>query len=191
MKVLVGLGNPGRSYEKTRHNIGFWVIGNFVKQEGISLRKSAALEAVWGKQEHPGGEIRVVLPQSYMNLSGKVILRCQRRWHFPPEKMLVVVDDLQLPLGEIRIRPAGSDGGQKGLRSIIEALGTNRFPRLRVGIRSEPLKEPWEAFVLKPFSRKENFLVEEVVERVSQCCQLWIEKGIDVCMNQFNRKGSC
>ena len=191
MKVLVGLGNPGRSYEKTRHNIGFRVIGNFAKEAGISLRKSAALEAVWGKEEHPGGEIRVVLPQNYMNLSGKAVSRCQKRWHFTLEKMLVVVDDLQLPLGEMRIRPAGSDGGQKGLRSIIESLGTDRFPRLRIGIRSELLKGPWEDFVLKPFSRKEASLVEEVVERAFQCCRLWVEKGTDVCMNRFNRKGSC
>ena len=189
MRILVGLGNPGRQYEKTRHNIGSRIVGDFAKEEKIALRKSASLEAVWGKKEFQE-EIRLLMPQSYMNLSGKVIARCVKRWNFPPEKMLVVVDDLQLPLGQLRVRSGGSDGGQKGLRSIIETLGTERFPRLRVGIASERLTGSWETFVLQSFDRREESLVREVVKKATACCRLWIEEGIEVCMNRFNKKGS-
>ena len=190
MKVLVGLGNPGRSYEKTRHNIGFRILKNFVKEEGIALRKSLSLEALLGKGEYPQEEIRVVLPQRYMNLSGGVVLRCFKRWHFPLTEMLVLVDDLHLPLGQLRIRPEGSAGGQKGLHSLIASLGTEEFPRLRIGIRPEaPIQESWEEFVLSPFSRKEEAVVEKVIDAAMDCCRVWIEEGIEVCMNRFNQKG--
>lgn len=188
MRILAGLGNPGRSYEKTRHNIGFRIVGNFAKEEKIALRKSVSLGAVWGKKEFQE-EIRLLMPQSFMNLSGKVVGRCAKRWNFSPKDLLVVVDDLQLPLGQLRIRPEGSDGGQKGLRSIIETLGTERFSRLRVGIAPERLTESWEAFVLRSFDRREEPLVKEVVAKAIACCRLWIEEGTEVCMNRFNRKG--
>ena len=197
MKVLVGLGNPGRSYEKTRHNIGSRILKQFAAQEGMIFKKSLSLEALWGKGGHSQEEIRVVLPQNYMNLSGKVVLRCSKRWNFPLTHMLVVMDDLHLPLGELRIRPSGSDGGQKGLRSIIEVLGTEKFPRLRIGIhpvRNEistgAFESSWEEFVLSSFSRKEEAAVEKMVNEATECCRVWIEKGIDACMNRFNRKGS-
>lgn len=190
MKVLVGLGNPGRSYEKTRHNIGARVVRRFAKERGVHLSKSLALGAIWGKGLHDSEEVRIVLPQSFMNVSGKVVGRCFKRWHFPLPHMLVVVDDLHLPLGQLRIRPSGSDGGQKGLRSVIESLGTEDFPRLRLGIQSGGvLREPWEKFVLKNFSREEERLVEGVTERAVKCCRLWVEEGMDVCMNRFNQKG--
>lgn len=190
MRVLVGLGNPGRSYERTRHNIGFRILRRFAEEEDISLKKSLSLGAVWGKSEHFREEVRVMLPQSYMNLSGKVIHRCLKRWGFPLAHMLVVVDDLHLPLGQLRIRPEGSDGGQKGLQSIMESVGTGAFPRLRVGIQPEaPVKEPWEKFVLSPFSRKEEAAMEKIMEAAAACCRLWIEEGIEVCMNRFNQKG--
>ncbi|MFH1857393.1 MAG: aminoacyl-tRNA hydrolase [Candidatus Omnitrophota bacterium] len=190
MKLVVGLGNPGRRYENTRHNIGFQVVAYFAEKEGIRLSRSLSLGARWGKGRWSQGEMRIVLPQSYMNLSGKVVARCLSKWGCVPEEMLVVVDDLHLPLGQLRIRLNGSDGGQKGLRSIIETLGTENFPRLRFGIEPERMKEPWERFVLKPFSRKEAPLVEEALEKTRACCHLWLEQGIDACMNQFNRKGS-
>ena len=190
MKALFGLGNPGRAYEKTRHNIGFRVVGNFAKKEDVLLKKSAALGALCGKQIVGSEEVRLCLPQSYMNLSGRVVGRCLKRWNLPPQKMLVVVDDLQLPLGQLRIRPKGSDGGQKGLQSIIETLGTENFARLRLGIGLSYLKSSWEEFVLHPFSRKEEPLVEDMIEKATACCRLWIEKGIEVCMECFNQKGS-
>lgn len=191
MRVLIGLGNPGQKYEKTRHNIGFRVIEHFAKEGRIELKRSLSLGALWGKRLKTGDEIRLLLPQSFMNLSGKVVLRCLSRWKFSLEEMLVVVDDLQLPLGQLRIRPNGSDGGQKGLRSIIETLGTERFPRLRVGIQPlDSLKGSWEAFVLKPFRREEASVVKETIHCAATCCRLWVEEGIEACMNQFNRKGS-
>lgn len=189
MKALFGLGNPGRRYEKTRHNIGFQVLHHFAKKNGIPLKKSPVLEAVWGKGLKDQEEVRLGLPQAYMNQSGKVVARCLKRWNLRPEAILVVVDDLQLPLGQLRIRPEGTDGGQKGLQSIIETLGTTRFPRLRIGIHSEPLKGPWEKFVLSPFNRHERPVVEETIEKATACCHLWIEKGIEACMNRFNTKG--
>ena len=189
MKALFGLGNPGRAYEKTRHNIGFRVIQHFAEKADTPLKKSAVLEAVWGKCPSAQEDIRLCLPQASMNLSGKVVMRCLKRWNLRPEEMLVVVDDLRLPLGQLRIRPEGTDGGQKGLRSIIETLGTGRFPRLRIGIQSASLSGPWEAFVLSPFTRQEKPLVEEVVEKAAACCHLWIEKGMAACMNRFNAKG--
>lgn len=188
MKVLFGLGNPGRRYAGTRHNIGARIVRQFAKDEGIPLSKSVPLGAVWGKRKDTPEEIRVVLPSSYMNLSGPVVLRCLKRWLLSPGQILVIVDDLHLPLGEMRIRPGGSDGGQKGLRSVVASLGTERFPRLRVGIQSGPFTEAWESFVLEPFSRKEEILLEKAVEKAVACCRLWTEKGIERCMNQFNRK---
>ncbi len=128
MKAPFGLGNPGGAYAKTRHNIGFRVIQHFAEKADIPLKKSAVLEAVWGKDLSAQEAIRLCLPQASMNQSGKVVVRCLKRWNLRPEEMLVVVDDLQLPLGQLRIRSEGTDGGQKGLRSIIETLGTGRFP---------------------------------------------------------------
>jgi len=188
LRVLVGLGNPGPRYVATRHNIGSRIVHNFAKEKGISLTKSMTLGAIWGKIKSPEEEIRVLLPQRFMNLSGNVVKRSLEKWHVALTDVLVVVDDLHLPLGRLRVRSEGSDGGQKGLRSIIEALGTHHFSRLRVGIQSEPMKEPWETFVLKPFRRRELPLVEKSIEVATACCHLWIEEGIDVCMNTFNRK---
>lgn len=189
MKLLVGLGNPGRSYEKTRHNIGSRVLKQFALQEKIDLKESSSLKAIWGKGARLQEEVRIVLPQSFMNLSGRAVSRCLKRWNVPPERTLVIVDDLHLPLGTLRIRPSGSDGGQKGLQSIIETVGTKEIPRLRVGICPDVLKEPWEEFVLKPFHRKEESKVTEVIEAAAECCRLWVDQGIEACMNRFNRKG--
>ena len=189
MKLLVGLGNPGHAYEKARHNIGARVLKEFAAQEKIDLKKSDSLTAVWGKGALFQEEIRLLLPQSYMNLSGPVVARCVQKWDVQPEEMFVVLDDLHLPLGNLRIRPSGSYGGQQGLRSVIEAIGTEQFPRLRIGIESETMNEPWQDFVLKPFTRKEETVITKAVEAAVACCRLWIDQGIEACMNRFNRKG--
>ncbi len=190
MKVLFGLGNPGPEYRRTRHNIGFRVVSHLAKKERILLKNGAALQVVWGKGRLSEKEVRLGLPQSFMNRSGEVIRRCQRRWGFSIPDMLVVVDDLQLPLGQLRIRSRGSDGGQKGLRSIIEALGTDAFARVRCGIGRKEIPSSWEAFVLQPFDRQEKQVVEEMVEKGSVCCRLWAEEGLEACMNHFNQRGN-
>ena len=187
MKVVVGLGNPGKEYERDRHNIGFMVVDAFARKHGFEFRRrkfrSALAEGRFGS-----GKLLLSKPLTFMNLSGEAVAPLAAFYKLPSESLLVVADDLDIPLGEIRLRPKGGSGGHNGLKSIIEHLGTREFPRLRIGIGRPPAGVDPADYVLQPFSPEEVPVVDLVVERAVEAIETWILRGIETAMNEFNRK---
>jgi len=183
-RLVVGLGNPGRKYAGNRHNVGFQCLDRLAEAWGLSFsrRKHKALLA----QGEIGG-LRVILtkPQTFMNLSGETVERMARFYKVPPENILVIYDDLDLPVGRIRLRPEGGSGGHKGMKSIMEHLGCNGFPRLRVGIGRPVHGDPVD-YVLGDFTPDEQITIDEVYERVVFAMELWLAEGIVAVMNRYN-----
>lgn len=184
MKIIMGLGNPGPDYRDTRHNLGFSVIDRLSRGHDIKVSQRR------GKSRLGEGRIerrRVVLakPQTYMNNSGRAATSLLEIYKAKPEDLLVVCDDFHLDVGKIRVRRKGSSGGQKGLASIINALGTDEFARLRMGI-GQARRDPVE-FVLSAFSKHEKEIVSEAVDEAAEACAVWVTGGIDACMNAYNR----
>lgn len=185
MKLVVGLGNPGRKYEGTRHNIGFEVVYALARKLATGRpRNDFQAEVVEGTT----GSERLLLacPQTFMNLSGASVLRARDFYKLSNAELLIVCDDFNLPLGKLRIRASGSAGGQKGLQDIIRRLGTEEFPRLRIGIGAPP--EQWEGrdFVLSKFTKDEQVEVQTAIARAADAVECWAGQGIAACMNQFN-----
>jgi PTH1 family peptidyl-tRNA hydrolase len=185
MKLVVGLGNPGRKYHGTRHNIGFAVIGRLVDRYGsgkVRVRNQGELT------EANLGGVRVLLlcPQTYMNRSGSSVQPACDFYKIEPHDLLVICDDFNLQLGKIRFRRAGSAGGQKGLADIIQRMGSDAVPRLRIGIG--PVPERWDPadFVLGRFSADDVGLADEMVGRATDATVAWVNEDIEHCMNQFN-----
>jgi PTH1 family peptidyl-tRNA hydrolase len=183
--LVVGLGNPGREYRDTRHNIGFMLIDQLCKALGVSMGRvqSKALVAV-GMLE--GRKIIMAKPQTYMNLSGQSVGGLVRFYKTPHEQIIVAHDDLDLPLGTIRLRPGGGSAGQKGMQSIIQQLGTQNFARLRLGIGRPPGQMDPAAYVLQPFSRAEQELLDMVLPRAVSAVRTFVCEGLDAAMNQHN-----
>jgi len=186
VKVLVGLGNPGKEYEATRHNIGFRVGEEILERWGRPYEERKA-RSVIGRvriEDHP---VIVARPQTLMNRSGASVAALLKLADAGPEDLLVVCDDLYLDLGTIRLRARGSHGGHNGLLSIIETVGSQAFPRLRVGVGPAEPGVPHADFVLAPFRRREQALVQEVVRRAADCAEAAIVLGVTAAMNRFNR----
>ena len=183
MKAIVGLGNPGREYAGTRHNIGFEVIDEVARRWNVRLRpwKSAADVVVV-----PGRSAVLVEPQTFMNLSGDAVGRVAAFHKLEPADVLVVVDEVQLPLGRIRLRRSGSSGGHNGLKSIIQHIGTG-FPRLRIGVGRGDPKWDLADHVLSRFGREEREAVAEAVNRAADAVEMFVDEGIEVAMNRFNQ----
>ncbi len=185
MRLIVGLGNPGEKYRRTRHNAGFMVIDELAQRLPLSVRER--IDDAWAVKTEIAGE-RVVLlkPQSFMNRSGPVVEAALRWFNIEPDSLVVVSDDVALPLGSLRIRPRGSHGGQNGLRSIIESIGSEEFPRLRFGIGStEPVLD-LAGFVLSDFADSEILRVQEMVSRGADAMSALVENGVELAMNTFN-----
>ena len=185
MKVICGLGNPGDRYRLTRHNVGFRVVDLIADRWGVSggrIRDGAAV--VTSVRPEPVGQVLLVKPMRAMNLSGDPLRASLRQAEVDPERdLLVVADDIDLPLGRLRIRRSGSAGGHNGLRSIIAALGTDQFARLRIGIgRSGEAVD----HVLSTFRRAEHELVAEVLATAADAVEQWLEAGAEPAMNRFN-----
>jgi PTH1 family peptidyl-tRNA hydrolase len=188
MKLLVGLGNPGEKYRLTRHNIGFLVIEACAKKHNIRLKFNRRFNALTG-EGFAGKEARYILmPQTYMNMSGNSVRGALNWLKIKFENILVIVDDVALPFGAIRIRPKGSNGGHKGLLSIAECLATNEFPRMRIGIMGRNNIRNVPAYVLAPFTKAEQKLLPDIIERAAFACECWVGHGIERAMNQFNSK---
>jgi len=185
--MVVGLGNPGREYAAHRHNIGFRVVDALARAHGVAFTRRKGAKARVAEARVSDCPVLLAKPQTFMNLSGQAVVRLSRAHAILPEQILVVFDDLDLPLGRLRLRPEGGSGGHKGMRSIIDALGTQAFPRLRVGIDRPPNGVDPTEYVLQPFSRDEQILVAEVVERAAAAVECWLEEGILVAMDRFNR----
>jgi PTH1 family peptidyl-tRNA hydrolase len=183
-RLIVGLGNPGRRYAGNRHNVGFQCLDRLAEDWGLSFsnRKHKALLA---QGEIAGLKTTLAKPQTFMNLSGEAVERLARFYELPPEGLLVIYDDLDLPLGKIRLRPEGGSGGHRGMNSIIEHLGTGGFPRLRVGIGRPAHGDP-EDYVLSDFAPDERITIEETYERAISAVELWLAEGIVAAMNRYN-----
>lgn len=183
MHVVVGLGNPGREYEATRHNVGFMVIDELARRLPVTgFRRRFRSELGEG---HLGGEkVVFVKPQTYMNLSGGAVREVVNWYHSPKENVLIVLDDLDLPFGSLRLRGAGSAGGHNGLSSIIEQLGSNQIPRLKIGIGRGRL--PATAHVLARFSPDEQRELPDIVGRAADAVEHWAQEGMIAAMNRFN-----
>lgn len=186
MKLIVGLGNPGPSYRNTRHNIGFAVVAELSDRHHVRGRLRGP--AVVGEAIISGQPVVLGQPVTFMNLSGRAVVSLRRSYNVRAlEDLLVVCDDMDLPLGVIRLRERGSAGGHNGLKSIIESLGTDGFPRVRVGIGRPP---PWEdpvEYVLKSFRPEERELAEVAVRMAADAAECWIENGATETMNHYNR----
>ncbi len=185
--LIVGLGNPGREHRDTRHNIGFMVIDQLCKTLGVSMSRvqSRALVAA-GTLE--GQKIILAKPQTFMNLSGQAVGGLVRFYKTPLDRLLVAHDDLDLPLGTIRLRPGGSSAGQKGMESIIRQLGSQNFPRLRLGIGRPPGQMDPSAYVLQRFTRAEQDVLDQLLDRAAAAVRTFVREGLDAAMNQYNGK---
>ncbi|HYK20584.1 MAG TPA: aminoacyl-tRNA hydrolase [Pyrinomonadaceae bacterium] len=185
--LIVGLGNPGDEYEWSRHNLGFMLIDKLAHDEGIVVSRRECSSLV-GRGQIEGVRTKLAKPQTFMNLSGQAVscLLAKLNDESPVKQLIVISDDLALPLGKIRIRERGSAGGHNGLKSIIAALGTNEFVRLRIGIQPEHPISDAKRFVLDTFSRSERALVTETIERSAQAVRTIIRDGALKAMAQFN-----
>jgi PTH1 family peptidyl-tRNA hydrolase len=185
MKLVVGLGNPGRKYEGTRHNVGFLVIEELARKHGQSLAKKAfqgeVVEAQLGEEK-----TLLLCPHTLMNLSGGSVLAARDFYKIPQDDLLIVSDDLNLPLGKLRFRSGGSSGGQRGLKDIIHRLGTDQVPRLRVGIGSPPPRHDAADFVLGKFTKIERPDIEDAIWRAADAVLMWAREGLAVTMNRYN-----
>jgi PTH1 family peptidyl-tRNA hydrolase len=184
MRLVVGLGNPGRRYRGTRHNVGFRVVDLLARRWGVSLRPEGAAEVA--EARFAGQPVLLAKPLTYMNLSGQAVGELVRRWRIPPSSVLVVYDDMDLPTGALRVRARGSAGGHRGVASVLEALGTSEVPRVRVGI-GRPGTDAVD-HVLSRFTEAEEPLVAEAVERAAEAVETVLREGIQRAMDRFNRR---
>jgi peptidyl-tRNA hydrolase, PTH1 family len=183
--LVVGLGNPGREYRDTRHNIGFMVIDILCKEMGISLTRMQS-KALVAMGTLDGQKVAVAKPQTYMNLSGQSVGGLVKFYKVPLEQLIIAHDDLDLPLGTLRLRPGGGSAGQKGMASIIQQLGTQEFARLRMGIGRPPGQMNPSAFVLQKFTNAEQEIVNLMMDRALGAVRTFMREGLNTAMNQYN-----
>jgi len=185
--LIVGLGNPGKQYESTRHNIGFMVLEAFARRAGISGKTESKFNALVGTGKYGGKSLILAQPLTFMNLSGEAVAKLMNYYDLEPEQLLVVYDEAALPFGRIRIRPSGSDAGQKGMKSIISSLGgNNQFPRLRVGIGDPPAKMAMPDYVLGKFDEQERKDLPQISETAMDAIEAWMNVGVEEAMTRYN-----
>jgi PTH1 family peptidyl-tRNA hydrolase len=184
----VGLGNPGADYATHRHNIGFRVVDALARAYALTFSRQKSMQAHVAEGEIEGRPVFLAKPKTFMNLSGRAVRRLRSAHDIPLEKTLVIYDDLDLPLGRVRLRPEGGSGGHKGMRSIIDQLGTEAFPRLRVGIGRPPGRMDAAEYVLQPFDQAENAMIPEIIEQAVAAIECWLLEGIVAAMDKFNRQ---
>ncbi|UHR02838.1 aminoacyl-tRNA hydrolase [Peptoniphilus sp. GNH] len=187
MYLIVGLGNPGSQYEFTRHNVGFLTIDYMAEKLGQKVNK-LKFKGLYCKFKYADEDIILLKPQTYMNLSGESVRDFANFFKIPPEKIIIVVDDVDLDLGRIRFKKSGSAGTHNGLKSIIYQLQSQDFPRLKIGIERENRKDDLADFVLKGFSKDEVPLIEKSIEDGVDGILHMIGSGIDSAMNKYNKR---
>jgi len=185
MRVIFGLGNPGKDYEQSRHNIGFRVIDELSQEHRIELNKYSC-QAWIGEGEIGKEEVLLVKPLTLVNAAGASLLQLKQKHKTSLEDIMVISDDVNLELGRLRLARKGGDGGHKGLRSIIEFLGTEEFPRLRIGIDRPEQKIELKEYVLGEFTFREKKVIKEIISRASQAVEMVIKQGIDETMKHYN-----
>lgn len=193
MNLIIGLGNPGKAYAHNRHNIGFRCINHLARLHSISMKQHQCRCQV-GTGEIAGVEVLLAKPKTFVNLSGEAVGQLMRKYKIPVNNLIVIYDDLDLPLGKLRLRPGGSAGGHKGINSIISALGSDDFCRIKVGI-GRPTKEYGTAitdedvivgYVLSDFTPQEEAVIKPVIARAAEAVHYVLTEGITAAMNEFN-----
>lgn len=189
MRLIVGLGNPGARYRGTRHNVGADIVrtlGARHQARWQAVRRQGAVVARYAEWSAGRRRIRACVPETFMNVSGEA-LQAMRAWPVEPADLLLVLDDVNLPLGVLRMKPKGSAGGHHGLASCLAALQTEQVARLRVGIGVEPLPRDLTDFVLSPFRADERARLAQITAQAAEACERWATEGIDVAMTRVNR----
>ena len=186
MKIIVGLGNPGREYESTPHNAGFEVVDELAAEAGVAVKKSWRFPMASGQFRLGNDEVLLVKPQTFMNRSGDAVGPLMRKKGVTPADVLVLVDDVELPLGTVRLRAKGSAGTHNGLKSMIERLGTTEFPRLRIGVGPVPPGEERVKFVVGRYPKAMHEPVEQVKKKAAEAARCWVTEGIERAMSKFN-----
>jgi PTH1 family peptidyl-tRNA hydrolase len=189
MRLIVGLGNPGPEYEWTPHNLGFLAIDELARQSGIRVTRPEAKSQV-GRGELAGQEVILAKPQTMMNLSGVAVRTLLEKYGCDPSQMIVISDDVALPWGMLRIRERGSAGGHNGLNSVIDAIGTNEFIRVRLGVGPEKVWGDLADYVLSPMGRAEREIATQLVDDASKAVETILKDGVSSAMTQFNRRVS-
>ncbi|MCI8644527.1 MAG: aminoacyl-tRNA hydrolase [Lachnospiraceae bacterium] len=187
MKIIIGLGNPTREYQATRHNIGFDAVTRLCDDYNIRL-DSKEHKALCGRGYIGGEKVILAQPQTYMNLSGESVRSLVDYYKLDCEDIIVICDDINLDVGQLRVRKKGSAGGHNGIKNIIAQLKTEEFTRIRIGVGEKP--ENWDLadYVLGRFSREEEPVMREALQRTSKACECIITEGIEAAMNQYNRR---
>lgn len=193
VRLIVGLGNPGREYAHSRHNVGYWCLNRLARRQGIAFTKRGRLATV-GEGRLLDRPVVLAKPRTFVNLSGRAVSHLLQRYRLSPQHLLVVCDDLDLPAGRVRLRPRGTHGGHRGVRSIVEAIGSEDFPRIRIGIgRPEVDGEPtWEpeavaAYVLAPMTAEERRVLDEAAATAGEAILCLLTEGVEEAMNRYNR----
>ena len=183
--LIAGLGNPGQKYENTRHNMGFRTVELLAEQKGVKLNK-VKFKSAYNILEFAGARCLVMKPQTYMNLSGEAVREAAQFYKIPPDHVLVIYDDVSLPVGKLRVRPSGSAGGHNGIKNIIAHLGTQDFPRGKIGTGAPEDKDGMIDWVIGVPSQKEREILLEAFKRAIQAAACVIEHGCQKAMNDFN-----
>jgi PTH1 family peptidyl-tRNA hydrolase len=188
VKLIVGLGNPGIEYQFTPHNIGFLAVDRLAEQCGVMI-ENRHCKALTARSRIGKEEILLAKPETYMNLSGMSVLELVRKYEVEPEKDLIVIyDELDLPLGMIRVRPRGSSAGHNGMQSIINALQTEEIVRIRIGVAPDDPRKGGAKYILAPFRKSQLLAVDEALDVTAQAVNVILSEGIATAMNRFNRK---
>ena len=185
--LIVGLGNPGKEFRNNRHNVGFMVIDEFAKRHGVEFRR-VRQEALVEKSAIYGLDVVLAKPRTFMNRSGVSVAALARFYKLPQEQILIAFDDVDLDFGRVRLKPEGGSSGQKGMKSVIEKLGTKEFPRLRIGIGRPPGKMKTPSYVLQDFSKSEQKELPFLLDRAASAIDAFLTEGIEMAMNSVNQK---
>ena len=183
--LIAGLGNPGAKYENTRHNMGFRTVELLAEQKSVKLNK-VKFKSAYNLFEFAGTRCLVMKPQTYMNLSGEAVRGAAQFYKIPPERVLVIYDDVSLPVGKLRVRPSGSAGGHNGIKSIIAHLGTQEFPRIKIGTGAPEEKDSMIDWVIGVPSQKEREILLDAFRRAIEAAECVVEHGCQKAMNHFN-----
>ena len=184
--LVVGLGNPGDKYENTRHNVGFLTVDELAERARVPVQRLKH-RALTNTVELGGARVLLMKPVTYMNLSGEAVGEAARFYKIPPERVLVISDDVSLPIGKLRIRKGGSAGGHNGLKSIIQHLGTDQFPRIKIGVGEKPHPDYDMAdWVLSKFTGEDLKTIQAAVKKAADAVACYLENGPDKAMNRFN-----
>ncbi len=185
VRLIVGLGNPGPEYARTRHNAGFWVLDELARRYGVVIGKRA-FSSLAGEALVGGERVFLLKPQTYMNRSGEAVQAAWRYHRLEPSQLLVVCDDLDMALGKVRLRPQGSSGGHRGLQSIADHLGTTEYPRLKIGIGRPEARDDVVDYVLGSVSGDEREALAQAVARAADAVEAVLADGVEAAMNRFN-----